>query len=137
MSQNKGRNMKRILAAAIIALSFATANAQSASVEGNWGVQQQFNGLSFDITFTISKNSVTVTNVCSGFGTSAVAQVTSSSIYTDRTITVFEARQDRKTSGALNCEVATQPDTMNYVIQGNQLVLGRDGAPGSFVLVRK
>ena len=113
------------------------AYAQSSTIEGNWGAKQEANGLTFEITFSISKNSVTVTNLCSGFGTSTTAQVTSASTYNDKTITLLETKQDQKSNGPLNCNVSTQPDIMNYSVQGNQLVFTHDGSPDSIILIKK
>lgn len=118
-------------------LSCMLAYAQSSTIEGNWGAKQESSGLTFEITFSISKNSVTVTNLCSGFGTSTTAQVTSASTYNDKTITVLESKQDQKSNGPLNCNVSTQPDTMNYSVQGNQLVFTHDGSPDSLILIKK
>ena len=129
--------MKNILIAAITTLACTFSFAQSTAIEGNWGTTQQFGGITFDITFSISKSSITLTNVCSGFGTSAIAQITTASTYTDTTISVLEAKQDQKSNGPLNCEVGSQIDTMNYSLQGDQLIFTHDGSPDSLVLIKK
>jgi hypothetical protein len=129
--------MNKFLVLALLSLTGLVANAQSTAIEGNWGTRQEASGITFDITFSIGKNSVTVTNLCSGFGTSAKAQVTTASMYSDKTITVFEYKQDQKSNGPLDCNVSTQPDTMNYSVQGNQLVFTHDGSPDSIILFRK
>ncbi len=113
------------------------ASAQATSIEGNWGSHADVNGINFDMTFSISKNSVTVTNVCSAFGETATAQVTVASSYTENTLVVLEAKQDEKSSGTLNCNVGAQPDQMNYVIQGNQLIFTHAGSNDPLVLIRK
>lgn len=71
--------MKNVLVSLVIVLACGYASAQATAVEGNWGIQQQAGPINFDLTFSISKNSVTVTNVCSGYGQTATAQVTTQS----------------------------------------------------------
>jgi hypothetical protein len=129
--------MKKILITLATTLACTFANAQSNAIEGNWGLSQTVNGITFDITFSIGKNSVTVTNLCSGNGTKLTAQVTSASTYTDSTLTVSEAKQDQKSSGSFECNVSTTPDTMNYSVQGNQLILTHDGSTDTVVLIKK
>ncbi len=125
--------MKNILVSLVIVLACGTASAQSTAIEGNWGAQQQAGGMTFDISTT----SVTVTNVCSVNGQTATAQVTSQSSYTDTTMTVLEAKQDQKSMNGLNCNAETQPATMGYTIQGNQLILSQEGSADTFVWIRK
>ena len=129
--------MKNLMISAIAFFTLSTAFAQSAAIEGNWGGQQQVNGFTFDVTFAISKNSVTLTNFCTGVGTTATAQVTSASTYTDSTISFLEAKQDVKSNGPLTCNVETQIDSFNYSIQGNSLTITHAGSQQSLVLQRK
>ena len=129
--------MKTILIVLMTFVSFGYANAQSTAIEGNWGYHQEINGIKFDMTFSISKNSVTVTNVCTGFGTSATAQVVVTSNYTENMLFILESKQDEKSIGPLNCNVSAHQDVMNYSIQGSQLIFTHTGSPESFVLIRK
>lgn len=129
--------MKQTLLAIMTVLACGFASAQSSAIEGNWGAIQQAEGFTFDMTFSIGKNSMTLTNVCHGFGTSAVAQVTVGSVYTDRTLTTLESKQNENTNGPLTCDVSVPAATMNYSVQGDQLILTQDGSPDAFILKRK
>jgi hypothetical protein len=129
--------MKNLLVtiAALMISGFATA--QSPAIEGNWGIQVVQNGFVFDTTFSISHDSITVTNVCSSNGATASAHVTAASSYNDSTLTIHESRQDQQSNQGLNCNVGVQQDSMRYTVQGNQLIFTHDGSPQSFVLTRK
>ncbi len=129
--------MKTFLILALTALTFNYASAQSAAIEGNWGAVQQVNGFTFDVTFAISKSSVTLTNVCTGAGTTSTAQISVSSSYTDSTLSFLEAKQDVRSNGPLNCNVQMQVDTFNYTIQANSLIFTHVGSPQTLVLQRK
>lgn len=129
--------MKKILVTLAITALSSISNAQSSAIEGNWGTTFVAGDIAFDITFSIQKNSVTVTNVCSGFGTRATAQVTSASSYNESTLTIHESKQDQQSSGSLNCDVSAVASTMNYSVQGQQLVFTQNGSSDSIVLFRK
>jgi len=129
--------MKNFLVSLVIVLACGAASAQSTAIEGNWGIQQQAEGITFDMTFSISTTSITLSNVCSGYGQTATAQVTSQSTYTDTTLTVLEAKKDQKSLNGLNCDVSIQPATIGYTIQGNQLIFTHEGSTDTFVLIRK
>ena len=129
--------MKQLLLSLSIVLSAAFANAQSTAIEANWGMQMNVGPMSFDMTFAISKNSITVTNVCTGYGQTLTAQVTAQSTYTENTFTVLESKQDQKSIANLDCNVSTMPDTTNYTVQGDKLILTHTGSPETLVLIRK
>lgn len=128
--------MKKILTA-LVMMIICVSSVNAAILEGQWGAQQKMGGINFDTTFSIGKSSVTVTNLCTGFGTSVTAEVTVAAMYTDHTLTILESRQDQKSNGPLNCQVGAQQDTMNYSIQGNQLILTHANSADSFILIRK
>lgn len=124
-----------IFIATLLVSGFAMA--QSPAIEGNWGMQQSMNGINFNVTFSISNNSVTITNVCTGFGTTATVHVTVAASYDDSNLTIHETRQAQESNSGLNCNVGAQQDTMHYSVQGNALTFTHDGSSESFVLMRK
>jgi hypothetical protein len=135
--QRKGKYMKNMIITVAALLISGFASAQSVGIEGSWGTQQAQNGINFDVTFAINQNSTTITNVCSGFGTSAVAQITVASSYDGHNLNIFEARELTTSNGPLNCNVSARPDQMHYVVQGGFLILSHDGSPEQMVLTRK
>jgi hypothetical protein len=106
-------------------------------VEGSWGMQQAANGFTFDMTFTIENNVVSITNLCSFQGHSATAHVSSPAQIDDRTITTIASADDQESRDGVNCNVSIKPDRMNYQVAGSQLILSHDGSPEQIVLSRK
>ena len=98
-------------------------------IEGSWGAKYSQGPLSFDITFTFTSDSLILTNVCSMGGRSATAQVTTSAFYTESSITTNQLVHDEESSGGVNCNVSSQPGTINYSVQGNTLILSAPGNP--------
>ena len=129
--------MRQLIISLALALSALSVSAQSTAIEGNWGTQQQAGPINFDMTFSIAKDLVTLTNVCSGFGATVTAQVVVKSAYSEKTLTILESKQDQKSVNGLDCNVSAAQDSMNYTIQGDMLVFTHDGAPDSFSLKRK
>jgi hypothetical protein len=129
--------MKKLLITLAALLITGAASAQSNAIEGSWGIQQSQNGFIFDLTFAISHDSITLTNVCSGNGAQAKASVTVASSYTDTTLTVRESRKDQQSNAGLNCDVNAQQGSMNYTVQGNQLILTYAGSDVALVLTHK
>lgn len=110
--------------------------AQSAAIEGAWGTRFGDSTFSIDVTFEISKNSLRMTNVCSVNGQSASVQVVVPSSYTDTTISFLESRE-ASVSSPVECNVSVDAGSVNYSVQGNQLVLSQSGSPDPLVLNRK
>lgn len=129
--------MKLILTMIAACLVTGTSAYAGYPVEGTWGMQFQQNGITFDTTFAIHNNSITVTNVCTMNGESASAHVTSPASYDASTITVLTAQQDQESNNGVNCDVSSTPDTMNYKVQGNSLTLSKPGNPQQFILQRR
>ena len=129
---------KAIFTTILLMAGLTTAHA-SYAIEGTWGTQQSQNNIVFDMTFSIHNNTLTVTNDCTMNGQSATARVTSAATYTDSTFTILAAAPDQESNPTqtVNCNVSVQPDTMNYSVNGNQLIFTHDGSDQSFALERK
>ena len=129
--------MKKLLTILTLLAISNLAIALTPAIEGDWGTQQSANGILFDMTFSIHNNRLTLINVCSMYGQSATAQVTSTVTYDDTNLTIQEAHQDQVSNAGVSCNVSVQPDQLQYVVQGNQLILIKPGSNQSFVLIRR
>lgn len=123
-----------------LATLLVTALAHAAfPIEGAWGTQQTQNGINFDITFVIANNSLTLINICSMNGSTAKAQVTVPATYDFTSMTSLQSAYDEQRSPdlAVDCNVNIQPEKLNYVVQGNSLILTQAGSAQQMILIRR
>lgn len=134
------KNLKKLAVLTILTSAltgFSVAFGAPLPVEGSWGMQQEANGFTFDMTFTIQNNTVSITNVCSFEGHTASAHVSSPAQYDDRTITTLANADDQESRDGVNCNVSIKPDRMSYQVVGSTLILSHDGSAEQVVLSRK
>lgn len=106
-------------------------------IEGSWGMVQSQGALTFDMTITVRDNSVTLTNVCSLQGRSAQAQAKAPATYDQSSLTILAPAENHQSANGVNCDVSVSPSRMNYVVQGNNLILSQPGSPQQLVLTRR
>jgi hypothetical protein len=133
--------MKKLVSLSFLALTLTgisiAQGAASQPIEGSWGLQQAQGPLTFDTTFTIQNNAVTITNVCTFEGHSATARVSAPAQYDGATLTVMGSADDNESRDGVNCNVSVKPDRMNYRVVGSRLILTHDGSLDQFVLQRR
>ncbi len=129
--------MKNLLLALVVLAGSGLALAQSADIEGSWGAQQSDNGFLFDVTFTISHDSTSLTNVCTHDGVSVTAHATVPSSYDGQTLNFLGSAQDHESLNGLNCNIDIHMDSINYSIQGNVMTVSHAGSTETYMLTRR
>lgn len=117
--------MKILLASLLITFTFNNAFANCTDIEGQWVMQQEINGVTIDTTLTVTKESSTVVNVCSGLGKTTTSQVVAKSSYTDFVLTILETKSDKVSNGDLSCQSELKAEALSYSMVGNFLILNQ------------
>ena len=97
-----------------------------ASIEGKWYVGNMTDpnsGMTFHMSFVISKTSTTSVLMCQGPGWNLSANVTTPSLYTPSTFAITGSGFDQTTQGGSNCQLNVQPANLKYSFSGGCLVM--------------
>ncbi len=96
------------------------------SVEGRWYVGESTDpqsGITFHMSFVISKMSTTSVLMCQGPGWNLAAKVTTPSAYTGNSFAINGGGFDQSNQGGANCQLNIEPMSLSYTFSGGCLVM--------------